>query len=376
MMPYFNVRFGNPGSLHSFGQEAIAAIDNAREQIASAIGCDFRGVIFCGSATEANNLVIRGTVARWKGNKKPRVIVSRIEHEAVLETVRALEQEGKIELVFINVDSDGIVILDDIKNALTENTALVSIMYVNNEVGSVQPIQEIAKIISDFKKSSDSSNLYPVFHTDAVQAFSYFDCSFDALGVDMITASAHKCGGPKGIGVLAISPKIFNKTSKEYPITPVITGGGQEFGLRSGTENVQNIVGCAEAFALAIKTKKKETTRLEGIRKSYIKKFLKMFPGSYVNGGGAHAPHIVNMQLASLSREEFLTQADLLGVALSSGSACSARAHSASHVLSAMYKNDQARMNGVRASFGYGTTARDIDDAFKRLSKVFGTKKK
>jgi len=370
MMPYFDVKFGNPGSLHSFGQEAMAAVDGARERIAQIFECDFRGVLFCGSATEANNLVIRSTVNNWKEEKKPRIIISVIEHESILETARVLEREGKIELILLSVDQEGIVSLKQLKQVLTKNTALVSIMYVNNEVGSMQPIQEIAKIISDFKKEIHS-DFYPLFHTDAVQAFSYFNCSFETLRADAITTSAHKCGGPKGIGVLCFSSNI-STTNK---ISPIITGGGQEFGYRSGTENVQNIVGCAESLSITEKNRKKESTRLELLRKKYIKNFLKLFPRSYLYGGAIHAPHIVNINLAELSREEFLTQADLLGVALSSGSACSARAHSASHVLSAMQKEEGDSINGVRASFGYGTTTKDIEETFKRLSVVFGKKK-
>ncbi|MFA5870357.1 MAG: cysteine desulfurase family protein [Candidatus Paceibacterota bacterium] len=379
MMPYFDVKFGNPGSLHSFGQEAMSAIDGARERVADFFGVEFRNILFCGSATEVNNLVIRGVVNSWKGGEKPRIIISSIEHESVLETARVLEREKKIELVLLGVDRNGIISLHELKQSLTQNTALVSIMYVNNEVGSVQPIKEISKVISDFKKSL-SPKLYPlnpIFHTDAVQAFSYFDCSLDLLGVDLLTVSAHKCGGPKGIGILvsALSPNLKTLPPKPYPLNPIVTGGGQEFSLRSGTENVPTVVGCAEALMIANKNRKKESVRVELLRKKFIKGFLNLFPESVVNGGEAHSPHIVNIQLNEMNREEFLTRADILGVALSSGSACSARAHSASHVLSAMYKGDEKDMNGIRASFGYSTTIKEIEQALKRLSGMFGKEK-
>ncbi|RJQ27740.1 cysteine desulfurase [Candidatus Parcubacteria bacterium] len=369
MIPYFNIKFGNPGSLHSFGQEAMGAIDGARERIAKIFDVDFRGVLFCGSATEANNLALRGVVANWRGNGVPRVVISSIEHESVLETARTLEREKKIDLVLLPVDEDGIILLDELKKSLTKNTALVSIMYVNNEIGSVQPIKEISCIVSDFKKSlpPNPHPLTPIFHTDAVQAFSYFDCSLKELGVDVLTVSGHKCGGPKGVGVL-----VSTLPPNPHPLTPIITGGGQEFGLRSGTENVQNIVGCTEAFSVAQKNRKKELKRVELLRKEFIKGFLKIFPESKINGVGKHAPHIVNIHLQEMNREEFLTQADLLGVAFSSGSACSARAHSASHVLSAMYGGDDKKINGVRASFGYQTTKEDIVEALQRLSNIFG----
>lgn len=363
MIPYFNVKFGNPGSLHSFGQEAMSVVDSARERVAKLFGVQFRNILFCGSATEANNLAIRGVVNAWKGKEKPRVIISSIEHESVLETVRVLEREKKIELILLSVNEDGIILLDELKKSLTQNTALVSIMYVNNEVGSVQPIKEISKIISDFKNSLNN-NFYPLFHTDAVQAFSYFDCSIKVLGVDLLTVSGHKCGGPKGIGIL-VSSQIFSTNQ----LSSIVTGGGQEFNLRSGTENVPTIVGCVEALSIANKNRKKESARIELLRKRFTKKFFKLFPESFLNGGGAHSPHIVNIQLTEMNREEFLTHADIIGVAFSSGSACSARAHSASHVLSAMYKGDPKKMNGIRASFGYNTTVKDIDDAIGLISR-------
>lgn len=384
MMPYFGVHFGNPGSLHSFGQDAMSAIDSARERVAKLFEVEFRNIIFCGSATEANNLALCGVIDSWKGKEKPRVIISSIEHESVLETARVLEREKKIELVLVGVDKEGIVLLDELKKSLTQNTALVSIMYVNNEVGSIQPIKEISRIISDFKDSLkirnskfEINNLYPIFHTDAVQAFSYFDCSLDVLGVDLLTVSGHKCGGPKGIGILVISKATSEKVrNSKFEInnlrffSPVITGGGQEFNLRSGTENVPTIIGCVEALSIAQKNRKKESVRIELLRRRFIKNFLKVFPESFVNGGETHSPHIANIQLTEMNREEFLTHADLLGVALSSGSACSARAHSESHVLSAMYGGNATKLNGIRASFGYNTTSKDIDNAFKYLSRM------
>ena len=199
MRPYFLGKFGNAGSLHSFGQEAIAAIDAARVTMARLIGADFHEVIFTGSATEANNLAIRGAVAQWKaisGNEhlKPRIVVSAIEHESVLETARDLERDGVADVVCLPVDREGFVDADAVAHAIDERTVLVSIMYANNEIGSVQPIAAIAEAV----KAACANNNYPLFHTDAVQAFQFLDCDVQKLGVDMMTLSAHKIYGPKG----------------------------------------------------------------------------------------------------------------------------------------------------------------------------------
>src|SRR3989344_1209544 len=303
MRPYFSEKFGNPGSLHSFGQEAMGAIDRSRETVAKIQGVGFRDVIFTGSATEANNLVLRGVVRAVKNIRTPRVIVSAIEHESVLKTAQDLEEEGLIELKILPVDEDGIARLSTLKKLLNENTVLVSVMYANNETGAIQPIAEISEIIADFKRSeyhelhpnypkknkkkdnlehSDEirnirvAGAYPLFHTDAVQAVQYLDCGPGKLGADFMTISGHKIYGPKGIGALvarAINPKHQTLNSKwldhahhpelaegqpqnlksknfEYSnlglvsgfpgVRPLVTGGGQEFGLGSGTENVAN----------------------------------------------------------------------------------------------------------------------------------------
>src|SRR3989344_2203285 len=334
MKPYFEKRVGNAGSLHSFGQEAMAAIDESREKIAKAIGANFREIIFTGSATEANNLAIRGALKDFQF-EKPQIIISAIEHESILETCRDLQQEG-VEIIYLPVDRRGFVDLKKLKKSLNEQTILVSIMYANNEIGTIQPITEISKLISEFRiqnaelrKESNSKFLIhnselamalPLLHTDAVQAFQFLDCDVNppagGLGVDLMTLSAHKIYGPKGMGALFIK-QIQN--SKFKILNSIITGGGQEFGLRSGTENVPAIVGFAKAAELAVKNREKETKRLTAIKDYFIKNIRKIHPRIEINSpeGNLCSPHIANIYFPGHSSQDLLIKLDLAGVAVS-----------------------------------------------------------
>ena len=366
MKPYYSARFGNPSSLHFFGQEGIAAIDRARETLAKLIGAAFREVIFAGSATEANNLVLRGVVRGARGIiAKPRIVISAIEHESILETAKDLERDGA-ELVIIPVDSHGVIDVRRLEQSLNERTVVVSVMYVNNEIGTVQPIQKIAHIISKFKKGTQ----YPLFHTDAVQAFNYFDCNVMELGVDMMTLSGHKIGGPKGVGALYV--KHIESANKKI-LTPILTGGGQEFGLRSGTENVAGIVGFAEAAVRVAKERKKERTRLLSLKTYFWKEIKKTFPDVSIYGMdekrfGDASPHIVNISLRNMPLDDLIVRLDVIGISVSSGSACASRVATHSHVLSALFENAS---RGVRFSFGRGTTRTEISEAVKRIRRAF-----
>lgn len=373
MMPYFSTRFGNPSSLHSFGQEGIAAIDRAREMVARTIGASFREVIFTGSATEANNLALRGAVRQFKlanPNVLPRILISSIEHESVLETAKDLSREGA-EFVMIPVDARGVIDIARLKKELNGRTAIVSVMYVNNEIGTVEPIAEIAKIVTDFRKD----NAYPLLHTDAVQAFNYFSCDVNELRIDMMTLSGHKIGGPKGVGCLYVrSQQEANKLkTKSYNLFPIITGGGQEFGMRSGTENVPCIVGFAEAVKLAIKERKKESARLLTLKKYFWKEIKKIIPDARIYGFPetqfSHAsPHILNIAWHSAPLDDAIVRLDVMGIAVSSGSACASRASTHSHVLSALLENAS---RGMRFSFGRTTTRAEIDAALTRMHHAF-----
>ncbi len=416
MQPYFAAEAGNPGSLHSFGQKAMAAADEAREKVARALGADFREIIFTSSATEANNLALRGVVKEYRtknlernrGNNSPssefqvlrshpRVIVSSIEHESVLETARDLARDGA-DVIYLPVDKNGVVSLSALRSALTPETVLVSIMHVNNETGAVQPIQEISKLISEFriqnlesrKKERASrfsildSSFYPLLHTDAAQAFYLLDCRPEALGVDLMTLSAHKICGPKGAGALycrqeyrtqnlehgAKTPNVRPLNSKFHVLSSILTGGGQEFGLRSGTENVPALAGFGRAAELAVKERAANYEHISRMRGDFLAGLKKIFPKFRLNGEADSAPHILNIYLPGHPAEEVLTRLDLAGVAASSGSACRARAAEPSYVLRAMGLPARRVRESIRVSLGRPTTPAEIAAALRIFRSV------
>ncbi|MEK9186546.1 MAG: cysteine desulfurase family protein [Patescibacteria group bacterium] len=385
MDPYFSDVYGNAGSVHQFGQEASAAIFKARRTIAETVGAKYDEVIFTGSATEANNLALRGIIKNLTLKiKSPRIIISAFEHASVLETCRDLEKEG-VEIIYIPVSRAGLVDLKKIKAALNDQTVLVSIMYANNEVGTTQPIFEISKIIKDFK-NRQAQGFYPVFHTDAVQAFQYLDCNVDRLGVDLMTLSAHKIYGPKGIGALYVR-KVFNATSDHRQggaghrqggarlnISPIITGGEQEpHGLWSGTPNTPSIVGFGKAVEINEVIKEKEAKRVLTLRDYCWKKIKKVFPSAQLNGDAKNRlPNNLNIYFPGQEAHELVIRLDLAGVAVSSGVACSARIVKPSATLTAMGLPKSRALESLRISLGRQTTKKEIDYFVKTLE--LGTK--
>ncbi len=411
MAPYLGEKFGNPGSLHYFGQEALAAVDASRETIAEIIGADFNEIIFTGSATEANNLALRGIVKaarnfsldsdsnlapfnaflaaplkrrRFASAQKAtslgsssimrskhladfqfRIIVSSIEHESIFDTCRDLEKNG-VEIVYLPVDKSGFLDLKKLKESLNERTILVSIMCANNEIGTIQPITEISKIIKAFKteRLMFSYTLYPVFHTDAVQSFQFLDCNVNNLGVDLMTLSAHKIYGPKGIGALYVANKV------QHILNPIITGGGQEFNLRSGTENVASIVGFGKAVELSVKNRAKETERIGDLTDYFRREIKKIHPQLEINGENPKLPNILNVNFPGQNAQDLLIKLDINGIAVSSGSACSARALKPSYVLKAIGLADNKIKNSLRFSLGKPTTKKEIDFALKIIKKL------
>ena len=364
MKPYFGRPpaggFGNPNSLHSFGQEARGAVDIARERAAKALGTGFENIVFTGSATEANNLALRGILKNYKlktANKKinPRIIVSAIEHESVLETAEDLKDEGA-EVIYLKVDRNGAADLKDLKKNLNHQTVLVSVMHANNETGIIQPVKEISKIVRDFRGKKD----FPFFHTDAVQAFQFLDCKADNIGADLITLSAHKIYGPKGTGLVYIRNKKF--------ISAVITGGGQESGLRSGTENVSGIAGFGKAIELADKNRKKESKRTSDLKGYFWKELEKIYPKARLNSDAKNVlPNILNIYFPGFSNSDLMIKLDMAGVAVSAGSACLVYASKPSYVLKAMGYPDERICSSLRFSFGKFVSKQDLTRALKSV---------
>lgn len=374
MRPYFSLTFGNPGSLHSFGQQAIAALDRGRETIAAVLGADFREIIFTGSATEANNLALRGAIKVFKAHYPrviPKIIISTIEHESILETAEDLKIEG-VEAVYLPVQEEGLVDLRKLESLLDERTVLVSIMYANNEVGTIEPIAEIGNLIKAFKRKKmvsekHFSSLFPLFHTDTSQAFQFLDCGVKKLGVDLMTISAHKIYGPKGVGALYIGEMA------KAAISSIITGGGQEFSLRSGTENVPLIVGFAKAVELIQKNKERETRRLRKLSEYFLEGLKKIYTKVELNGQkekGERLPNILNIYFPDYEAEDLFLKFDLRGLAVSVGSACRSRSAEPSYVLRALGFTEDRIKKSLRISFGRPTTKSEIDKGLEIIKII------
>ena len=365
MAPYFGTIFGNPHALHRFGQQASAAVFDARRTIGKALGADYKEIVFTGSATEANNLAIRGIVSAYRANhkSKPKIVTSAIEHESILETCRALEKEG-VEVAYIPVSGHGFVDMAKLKAAIDKRTILVSIMHANNEVGTIQPLQEIAKIIAEQR----GEGAYPLLHTDAVQSFQYVECGVNQLGVDLMTLSAHKIYGPKGIGVLYIK----NLQDRKNSLQPIITGSGQEFGLRSGTDNVPYIVGFAKAVEITERLREKESARIGKLREYFWKNLHAALPKLKLNGAvESRLPNNLNIYFPGRKAQELLIELDLAGIAVSPGAACSTRVSRASYVLEEMGFPAERATGSLRFSLGRQTTKSDLDYATKQLARMF-----
>lgn len=346
--------YGNPSSIHHVGRQARKELDDARKQLATMIGAKTNEIIFTSGGTEADNYAIIGTAYALK-NKGNHIITTAIEHHAVLNTCKQLEKEG-FRVTYLDVDSTGRINASQVQEALTDETILVSIMFGNNEVGSIQPIAEIGALLKEHQAQ---------FHTDAVQAFGVVPLHVEALGVDLLSASSHKTNGPKGVGFL------FQRKGAE--LFPLLYGGEQERKRRAGTENVPAIIAFSNAARLAhnqMIQNNQQYTKYEQIICEVLKEQAVEFElnGPQVDG---KLPHIVNISFPGTDIEALLVNLDLEGVAVSSGSACTAGSLEPSHVLAAMFGTHSSKLrNSVRFSFGYGLTTESVRDAAYRVATV------
>ena len=358
MEPYWIEKFGNASSIYEEGREAKKAISDARLKVASVLNARPDEIVFIAGGTESDNLAILGA-ARKIG--KGHIITTKIEHHAVLHAFEKLVKEG-FEADYVDVDKDGIVDLKQFKAALKPETVLVSIMYANNEIGTVQPITEISKIIRNFRNSKHLA-AFPLLHTDAVQAPSYLDLNVDKLGVDLLTLNASKIYGPKGIGCLYVKRGI--------KLEPLIYGGGQESGLRSGTENIPAIAGFAEALELAQKERENESERLKKIRDYFIEQILKKIPDTVLNGSQENRlPNNVNVSFLNVEGESIVLYLDAKGVSCSTGSACNSASLEPSHVIRALKRSHEYANGSVRFTTGKITKKSDIDYVLKVLPDI------
>ncbi|MEM5829715.1 MAG: cysteine desulfurase NifS [Candidatus Aenigmatarchaeota archaeon] len=351
MLPYFSKKFGNSMSLHSFGQEAKRALEDSREKVAKLMNAKNGKVVFTSSATEANNFALKG-IAFANRDKGNHIIVSAIEHHCILEAARWLETQG-FQVTYLPVDKYGLVNPEDVENAIRKDTILVSIMHANNEIGTIEPIEEIGKICR-------RKGVY--FHTDAAQSYGKIPVDVEKMKVDLLTVSAHKMYGPKGVGALYLNDGV--------KIEPLLHGGGHEFGLRSSTVNVAGIVGFGVAAEIARKEMKSEAKRLTKLRDKLIKGVLKI-EKSYLNGHPKkRLPNNANFRFDFIEGESLVTYLDMKGIAASTGSACSSESLEPSHVLLAIGLKPHEAHGSLRLSLGRWSSEREVDYVLKVLPGI------
>lgn len=353
MLPYLKERFGNASSLHSFGQEAKKVLGESREKIAEIINADKEEVYFTSGGTESDNLAIKGVALRNK--ERNHIITSKIEHHAVLNPCKYLEKKG-FQVTYLPVDEYGLVNANELEQEITDKTCLISIMHANNEIGTIQPIEEIGKV-------SRERDIY--VHTDAIQTVGKIPVNVDKLNVDLLSISGHKLYGPKGIGVLYIR--------KGTKIEPIAHGGGHERGIRSGTENIPGIVGLAKAMELSQERMGTESRRLTNLRDKLIKGIFEI-ENSRLNGHPTkRLANNANFSFTGIEGESLLLRLDAKGIAVSTGSACSSHSLKPSHVLLAIGLKPEDAHGSLRITLGRGNTEEDIDYTIETVKEEVQT---
>lgn len=352
MIPYFSTEYGNPSSMYSLGRRAKRAKEKARQQVANAINCNPEEIYFTSCGSESDNLAIKGIVYANR-NKGNHIITSKIEHPAVLNTCRTLEKEG-FRVTYLNVDKDGMISLEELRNSITNNTILITIMFANNEIGTIEPIEEIGRIAKMY-------NI--IFHTDAVQTIGNIKIDVQKLNIDSLSMSAHKFYGPKGIGALYVKKNInFRK---------IQDGGHQEKDKRAGTENVAGIVGLGKAIEIANKNLDKYNEKLQYLRDYIITEIEKEISNAKINGHrNKRLPGNVNISFEGIDGTELLLKLDEKGICASAGSACSSGNSNPSHVLVAIGLPNNLSNGTLRITLGEQNTKEDVEYLIKNLLEI------
>lgn len=352
MIPYFTENYGNPSSIYELGQRSKEAITTAREQIAGVIGAKTEEIYFTAGGSEADNWVLKAACEAYEGKGK-HIITTKIEHHAILHTCEYLEKKG-VEVTYLNVDENGLIDLDELQKAIRPDTILISIMFANNEIGTIEPIKEIGMIAKEHGI---------LFHTDAVQAFGQVPIDVDEMHIDMLSSSAHKINGPKGIGFLYIR--------KGVKIRSFVHGGAQERKRRAGTENVPAIVGYGVAAQRAAKTMEERTARERQLRDYFIERVEKEIPHVKLNGHPTkRLPNNINFSFRFIEGESLLIMLDMKGIAGSSGSACTSGSLDPSHVLLAIGLPHEIAHGSLRLSLGEDTTKEDLDYTLEQIKEI------
>ena len=352
MLPYYSEKYGNPSAVYAIAREAKKDIEKAREKVANLIGCDKKEIYFTASGSEADNTAIKSVAYknRFKGNH---IITSKIEHHAILESCEFLEKQG-FEITYLNVDKNGFINLNELRNSIREETILISIMFANNEIGTIEPVEDIAQIAKE-------KNI--IFHTDAVQAVGNVNIDVKSMGIDMLSLSGHKIYGPKGIGALYVKNGIeFEK---------FINGGHQERNKRAGTENTAGIMGLGKASELAKESLNEHIKKVKELRDYYVEQVYNKIPNIRINGAlNARLPGNSNISFEGVNGNDLLLELDNVGICASSGSACNSEETAPSHVLSAIGLDSKIAKSALRVTFGEFNTKDEVDYLVENLEKA------
>ena len=352
MIPFFSEKYGNPSAVYSIARESKRAIENAREKVAHLIGANKNEIYFTASGTEADNTAIKGISYRNK-KKGKHIITTKIEHHAILDSCKFLETQG-FKITYLNVDKNGFINLDELRNSITDKTILISVMFANNEIGTIQPIEDIAQIAKE-------NNI--IFHTDAVQAVGNLIINVKSMGIDVLSLSGHKIYGPKGIGAIYVRNNI--------EVEKFINGGHQEKNKRAGTENVAGIVGLGKASELAQKNIDIHIQNLKELREYYLEQVRKRISKIRINGAlNARLPGNSNISFEGINGSDLLLELDNVGICASSGSACNSAEGSPSHVLSAIGLGGKEAKSALRVTFGEFNTKEEVDYLVENLEKA------